>query len=305
MGGPGPIACEYSPGCEIPYVSYVDAGTAELLRGLGFELESSADLVQLAMAVWSAEQLASHRRAAAICLEAKDAAFAFIAEQLRAGQNIDEFQVQQFIMGHFQMAGLDPDHPPIVAVNANAGNPHYEPTPDVAQPINKGDLILIDLWGRERDDPETVFADITWMGFAGSKPPARAVQVLDIVARAHDAAINLVQDYTNRGEALQGWQVDDAARNVIERAGFGPNFIHRTGHSLDTSTHGSGVNMDNLEAHDTRHLEPGIGFTIEPGIYLPDFGVRLEINMFVHENRVEVTTLPLQYEFVMLDVGED
>ena len=304
MGSPGPIACEYSPGCEIPYVSYVDAGTAELLRGSGFELRSSADLVQLAVAVWSAEQLASHRRAATICLEAKDAAFAFIAEQLRAGQDVDEFAVQQFIIGHFQMAGLDPDHPPIVAVNANAGNPHYEPTLDLAQPISRGDLILIDLWGRERDDPEAVFADITWMGFAGSQPPARAVQVLDIVARARDVAINLVQNHISRGEPLQGWQVDDAARSVIEKAGFGPNFIHRTGHSVDTSTHGSGVNMDNLEAHDTRHLEPGIGFTIEPGIYLPDFGVRLEINMFVHEDRAEVTTLPLQYEFVTLDVGE-
>ena len=300
--GPGPIACEYSPRCAIPYVSYIDAGTAELLRDLGYELHSSADLVQLVHAVWTPAQLEAHRHAAAICMETKDAAFAYIETRLQEGIVTTELDVQQFIHDRLAAAGLDPDHPPIVAVNEHASDPHYAPGPERHSPILPGDLILIDLWGRVANDPDAVFADITWMGYAGLEPPKRMTDVLQIVALARDAAITLVQKRIAAGDPVHGWEVDAAAREVIEKAGYGEYFFHRTGHNLNTQIHGSGVNIDNLETRDERLLIPNIGFTIEPGVYLPDFGVRLEIDMFVHEDRAEVTTRPLQYEFITLDV---
>ncbi|NOX63022.1 MAG: aminopeptidase P family protein [Chloroflexi bacterium] len=300
--GVGPIACEYSPHCGIPYVSYVDAGTAEQLRAMGYELHSSADLVQLVHATWSPTQLETHRHAVTVCMETKDAAFNYIEARLQEGVFTTELDVQQFIHDRLVAAGLDPDHPPIVAVNEHAGDPHYAPGPDRHSPILPGDLILIDLWGRVAHDPNAVFADMTWMGYAGPEPPPRMNEVLQVVALARDAAITLVQDRIASGDPIHGWEVDDAARKVIEKAGYGQYFIHRTGHSIDTEIHGSGVNIDNLETRDDRQLIPHIGFTIEPGVYLSEFGVRLEINMFVHEARAEVTTLPLQYEFVTMDV---
>jgi Xaa-Pro aminopeptidase len=242
--------------------------------------------------------LETHRRAVQICLDAKDLAFATIAERLRAGAPTTELDIQQVILDYFAAHHLDPQHPPIVAVNAHAGDPHYGPTPERHSPIQPGDLILIDLWGKLKDTPDAVFADMTWMGYAGDRPPARMQEVFDTVARARDAAIELVQARISAGEAVHGWEIDDAAREVIRQAGYGDAFFHRTGHSIDTELHGSGVNIDNLETRDTRQLIPHIGFTIEPGIYLPEFGVRLEINIYVHEDRAEVTTLPLQYEFV-------
>ncbi|HEY52565.1 MAG TPA: aminopeptidase P family protein, partial [Caldilineae bacterium] len=233
--GPGPIAGEYSPECGIPYVSYIDAGTAEQLRRLGYDLHSSADLIQAVYATWTPAQLASHRAAVRICLDAKDAAFAHIAARLRTGIPTTELDIQQFILDRFAESGLDPDHPPIVAVNGNAGNPHYAPSPAHHSPIRPGDLILIDLWGKLMDVPDAVFADMTWMGYAGENPPAEMRQVFDIVARARDAAIELVERRTAAGETLHGWEVDDAARNVIREAGYGDAFIHRTGHSIDTA----------------------------------------------------------------------
>lgn len=301
-GGPKRIACEYSPRCGIPYASYLDAGTAEHLRELGFDLHPSADLIQAVLATWTPAQLASHRRAAAACLAAKDAAFAFIAQQLAANAELSEVDVQALILDRFAAAGIDPDHPPIVAVNAHAGNPHYAPDPAKPTPIRRGNLILIDLWGRVAGDPEAVFADITWVGYAGPQPPAEMQNVFDVVARARDAGAALVQERIAAGVPLHGWEVDDAVRGVIAEAGYGDYFIHRTGHSLDTATHGAGVNIDNLEMADTRALIPHIGFTIEPGVYLPEFGVRLEINMFIHSDRAEVTTLPLQDAFITMTV---
>ena len=296
--GPGPIACEYSPDCGIPYVSWLDAGTADQLRRLGYSLHSSADLIQAIYAVWTPAQLDTHRRAVAICMEAKDLAFDAIRTARKGGRTLTEIDVQQVILDHFARHNLEPDHPPIVAVNAHAGDPHYTPTPERAAPIRPGDLILIDLWGKLKDRPDAVFADMTWMGYAGQQPPARMQEVFDAVARARDAAFELVDARIRAGEPVHGWEVDDAARNVIRAAGYGDAFIHRTGHSLDADIHGSGVNIDNLETRDTRRIIPGIGFTIEPGIYLPDFGVRLEIDVFVHDDRAEITTLPLQREFV-------
>jgi len=296
--GPGAIACEYSPDCGIPYTSWVDAGTAEQLRRLGYELHSSADLIQAVYATWTPRQLETHRQAVKICLDAKDLAFAAIGERLRAGIPTTELDIQQVILDHFAMHGLVPEHPPIVAVNEHAGDPHFGPTPERHSSIRPGDLILIDLWGKLKDAPDAVFADMTWMGYAGEQPPARMREVLSIVARARDAAIDLVQTRVSAGEPVHGWEIDDAARSVIRQAGYGDAFFHRTGHSIDTDLHGSGVNIDNLETRDTRQLIPHIGFTIEPGIYLPDFGVRLEINIYIHEDRAEITTLPLQYDFI-------
>lgn len=299
-GGPGPIACEYSPACGVPYTSYIDAGTAEQLQRLGYELHTSADLIQAVYATWSPAQLQSHRQAVAICMAAKDAAFQFIYDSLRQGQSVSELDVQRHILDDFAAAGLDPDHPPIVAVNEHAGNPHYSPSPAHNAPIHPGDLILIDLWGKLADVPDAIFADMTWVGYAGKQPPARMKQIFDIVAHARDAAIALVQERVAAGEPLHGWEVDDAARHIIEAAGYGHAFIHRTGHSIDTDIHGSGVNIDNLETRDTRAIIPHIGFSIEPGIYLPEFGVRLEIDMVVHDDSAEVSTLPLQQEFITM-----
>jgi len=296
--GPGPIACEYSPDCSIPYTSWLDAGTAEQLQRLGYELHSSADLIQAIYATWTPAQLETHRQAVQICLDAKDLAFATIGERLRSGISTTEIDIQQVILDYFAAHDLDPDHPPIVAVNEHAGDPHYSPTRQRHSLIQAGDIILIDLWGKLKQPEDAVFADMTWMGYAGSKVPAVMQEVFDTVARARDAAVELVMGRVGAGEPVHGWEIDDAAREVIRRAGYGDYFIHRTGHSIDTELHGSGVNIDNLETRDTRQIIPHIGFTIEPGIYLPDFGVRLEIDIYVHEDRAEITTLPLQNEFV-------
>ena len=281
-------------------------------QATGAEIVTSADLVQFTQATLSAEQLASHGRAAAHCLAVKDQAFALIAERLRRGQAVDEYAVQQFILERFAALDLDPDHPPIVAVNANAANPHYAPGPDQSSPNRAGDMVLIDLWAKERATPGACFADITWTAFCGDEPPAKAQRIFEIVAAARDAAVAFVRERFAAGEPVYGYEVDDACRAVIQDAGYGEAFFHRTGHSLGTEVHFPGVNIDNLETQDRRRLMPGVLFTIEPGIYLPDYdfdgstpakglGIRSEINCFVHEDRLEVTTLPLQGEVIKLD----
>jgi Xaa-Pro aminopeptidase len=225
---------------------------------------------------------------------------------------VDEYAVQQFILERFAALDLDPDHPPIVAVNANAANPHYAPGPDQSSPIRAGDMVLIDLWAKERATPGACFADITWTAFCGDEPPAKAQRIFEIVAAARDAAVAFVRERFAAGEPVYGYEVDDACRAVIQDAGYGEAFFHRTGHSLGTEVHFTGVNIDNLETQDRRRLMPGVLFTIEPGIYLPDddfdgsmpakgLGIRSEINCFVHEDRLEVTTLPLQGEVIKLD----
>ena len=296
--GPGPIAVEYSPDCGIPYTSWIDAGTADQLRRLGYQINASADLIQAVYATWTPRQLETHREAVRLCLDAKDLAFRTIARRLRDGIVTTELDIQQVILDYFEAHHLEPDHPPIVAVNEHAGDPHYSPAPERHSLIQSGDLVLIDLWGKLKDDPDAVFADMTWMGYVGETVPAHMQEVLDIVARARDAGVMLADARMRAGEPAFGWEIDDAVRKVIRDAGYGSYFIHRTGHSIDTNVHGSGVNIDNLETRDTRRIIPHIGFTIEPGIYLPEFGVRLEIDLYVHEDRVEVTTLPLQYEFI-------
>lgn len=301
LAGAGRVALEVSPGCAIPYVSRVDAGTVELIRGLGVEVVTSADLVQVAEAVWTPAQLASHRRACAALLEVKDATFAHVRQRLAAGEPVTECGVQDFMMAQFAARGLETDHPPIVGVNGHAADPHFAPRRAADTPLRPGDFLLLDLWARE-PDPDAIYGDITWVGYAGTAVPARIQEVFEIVRAARDAAVAHVRARVRAGQPVYGYEVDDACRAVIEQAGFGPYFIHRTGHSIGTSDHGVGVNIDNLETQDRRRLIPGVGFSVEPGIYLPDegFGVRLEIDCYVAGDDIEVTTLPLQDAIVRL-----
>jgi Xaa-Pro aminopeptidase len=300
MGDARRIAMEYSSECAIPYVSRVDAGTIEMIRGLGKEIVSSADLVQVAEARWTPEQLEGHRRAAAALLRIKDETFDYVAFALRSGATLTEYSVQQWMMQRIDEAGLVVDHAPLVAVNAHSADPHYLPTAQHRAAIEPGDFLLLDLWAKGQK-PDAVYADITWVALCTDKVPERYQRICDIVARARDTAVAYIQGEMAAGRPVRGCDVDDACRAVIEQAGYGEYFIHRTGHSLGTSGHGNGANLDNLETNDTRRLIPGTAFTIEPGIYLPgDFGVRLEIDLTVHERGVEITTLPLQHKIITL-----
>jgi Xaa-Pro aminopeptidase len=306
------IAMEYSPDCAIPYVAYVDAGTKDLVeRVTRAEIVSSADLVQLVQAVLGEEQIASHRRAAFHCLAAKDTAFAMIRACLATGTPVTEHEVQQAIVDYFEAHDLDCDHPPIVAVNAHAANPHYAPSAAQPTEIRPGDMVLIDLWSRERRTPQDCYADITWVAYAGAEVPPAARHLFEVLARGRDAAVAFCNERLGAGSPVHGYEVDDVCRAVIADAGFGDAVIHRTGHSLGVTGHYNGVNIDNLETRDRRSLIPNVMFTIEPGIYLPEFnfddspspkgiGLRTEINCLVLPDRVEVTTLPLQKEIVTL-----
>lgn len=284
--GPRPrIAMEYFPQGAIPYLSRVDAGALELIRSFGAEVVSSAELVQAFLCRWDAAQVASHQRALAGIEAAKDAAFARIGEAHRRGEEPTETEIQRFLMERFDAAGLETDHAPIVAVNAHAGDPHYEPSERTRTPIRKGDVVLIDLWARGKG-PRDVYADITWMGFAGETPPARLQEIFRVTAGARDVGLATVERAHREGRTLQGWEVDRAVRDHVIAAGFGEKFVHRTGHSIGTSVHGDGANLDDLETHDTRRLVPGLAFSIEPGVYLPEegLGVRLEIDVFLAED---------------------
>ena len=301
LAGAQRVAMEVSPGAAIPTVSRVDAGTVELVRSLGVEVVTSADLVQVAEAVWSPEQLQTHRRAAQALLAVKDMTFAHVRERLARGLPVSEVGVQRFMMSQFAHQGLESAHPPIVAVNAHAADPHYFPRAEADTPIRTGDLLLIDLWSRE-PAADAIMGDITWVAYAGSRVPPRLQEIFDVVKEARDAAVTFARGRLQEGRPVYGYEVDDAARGVIAAAGLGARFIHRTGHSIGASGHGNGVNLDNLETQDRRRLIPGVGFSVEPGIYLPEegIGVRLEIDCYVAEDDLEVTTLPLQNEMVLL-----
>jgi Xaa-Pro dipeptidase len=290
------VAMEYSPGNAIPYVSRVDAGTVEAVRELGVEVVSSGDLVQRFEAVWSAEALETHRSASERLYRVKDRAFELLRE--RAGGGLNEFEVQQAMMGWFGDEGLITDAEPCVAAQENAGNPHYQPTAALSRAIGKNELVLLDLWGKLKT-PGAVFADITWVGFTGASIPETYARAFAAARDGRNAGVELVKDAARAGRELRGYEVDRATRAVIERAGYGAQFIHRTGHSLGEEVHGNGVHMDDYETHDERRLIPGTGFTIEPGIYTPEFGVRTEINMFVGEGSAEVTG-PMQTDIVAL-----
>ncbi len=299
VAGAGRLAAQYSPENALPTISRLDAGSAELLRSLGVELVSSAELVQDFAAVWSDEQLAGHRRACVHLHEIALAAFDRVAEALRAGRAGDEYAIQQFILAEFERRDLWTESDPIVGVNAHSADPHYQPTPETSSPIERGDFLMIDLWAKEKK-PRSVYADITWCGVCAAAPTERQQQVWEAVAGGRDAAWKLVSE-RYPGAEVRGFEVDDAARTVIRQAGFGEFFGHRTGHSIGISDHGHGANMDNLETHDTRRLRSMTGFSIEPGIYLPgEFGIRSEINVALTPQEAEITGGEPQRELLRL-----
>jgi Xaa-Pro aminopeptidase len=287
LRGSRAVAMEYSPECAIPYLSRVDAGTVDFIRRLGLSVVSSGDLVGRFEAAWNAAQIATHKAASEKLYRIKDRAFEYVGARLTAGDAVHEFEVQQQMVDWFAEEGLIADAAPIVGAQENAGNPHYAPTRESSRPIRPDELLLLDLWGK-LDQPGSVYADITWTGFAGDPPPEIARAFAAIVA-GRDAAVRRVQTALSAGQAIRGWEVDRASRDVITEAGYGKQFIHRTGHSLGEEVHGNGVHMDDYETHDDRRLVTGTGFTIEPGVYTPTFGVRTEINMVVGERSAEVT----------------
>jgi Xaa-Pro aminopeptidase len=291
---------EYSPGAAIPLVSRVDAGTIEMVRAAGPEVVSSADLVQIFEARFSPEQKALHDQAARDTLLAKDEAFALIRERLAAGLPVKESEVQAFIAARFDARGLTTHHPCIVAVNDHASDPHFETAAGPKdREIRKGDVVLIDLWAKVAGDPRAVYYDATWMAFCGPDVPAKVREVWEVVKGGRDAAISFVEDAVASGRKIHGYEVDDVARAFIEARGYGSYFLHRTGHSIGYEVHGNGVNIDNLETRDQRRIIPGVCFSIEPGVYLPEFGVRSEIDMYVGDGRAEVTG-DIQRELLLL-----
>ncbi|MBI1347594.1 M24 family metallopeptidase [bacterium] len=285
------IAMEYTPRNANPYVSRVDAGTVELVRSFGAEVVSSGNLVQMFESRWDDEQWQMHLQAGEVTNAAFTLVWKYIAEEIRRHGQTTEKEVQQQILAHFARNGVVTDHAPIVGANAHAGDPHYE-TGETA--IRAGDLVLVDLWAK-LDHPKGVFSDLTRMGFVGETIPTKYADVFAIVAAARDAGIQCVREAFAAQRPLQGWEVDDATRGVIDRAGYGAAFVHRTGHSIGRETHGNGANMDNLETHEERLVLPGCCFSIEPGIYLPEFGIRSEINVFVgYDRTVHVTAGEVQ-----------
>jgi Xaa-Pro aminopeptidase len=289
VAGHRKVAMEYVPRNANPYVSRVDGGTIELVRSCGVEIVPSGDLVQQYEACWDDDQWAMHQEAARHTDSAYDVAFRFLADRIRAGSTVRETEVQQVIMKHFERNGLVTDHPPIVGAGPHSGDPHYAPGPGSDTAIGNGDFVLIDLWAK-LSKPRAVYSDLTRVCFLGASVPDKYEKIFQIVARARDAAIQRVRDAYAANEVLRGWQVDRAARDVIEQAGYGAAFCHRTGHSIGQETHGNGANMDDLETHEERRVMPRTCFSVEPGIYLPEFGVRSEVNVFVDaKRRVHVT----------------
>jgi Xaa-Pro dipeptidase len=288
LGRARKVAMQYSPMNAIPYVAMVDAGTIELVRSCGAKVVSSADLVQKYEACWSAEQLESHLSAGVAIDRIVREAFQFAAKSVREKKALTEFDLKNWILKEFDAAGIWTEEGPDIAVNAHASDPHYGPTAESASPIREGDLLLMDVWGKKKT-PGSVYYDITWMGYLGAKVPEKYAKVFGVVREARDKAVDLIRKSISAGKPLQGWQVDKAARSVIEKAGYGKYFFHRTGHSIGESVHGNGANMDGLETHDVRHLIPRTCNSIEPGIYLPEFGVRTEVNMYIDEGEARVT----------------
>ena len=283
------IAMNYSPRCAIPYVSRVDAGTIELVRSTRVEIVTAADLIQRFEAVLTGAQLAGHRRAAAALREIVNETFAEIARRVRGHLPCAEYSIQRFVLGRIAAHGMRTDEAPIVAVNANAANPHFSPAEERDTPIRRGDLVLLDLFAKEIPS-DSIYGDLTWMGFIGEVVPAEHAEIFKIVANARDAAVSLIQGRVGRGETITGEEADRAARKVIEDAGHADAFVHRTGHSIGREVHGTGANLDSLETRDHRALIEGACFSVEPGIYLQGrFGVRSELDMTIENGRAEIS----------------
>lgn len=282
------VAMQYSPQCAVPYVAMVDAGTVELIRAQGVDVLTSANLVQVFEARWTQDKLDSHMAAGRLIDGIRKAAFQEIGDRLRGREPVNEFTIKSFILQSFERANLFTDHGPIVGVNANASNPHYEPEADVSETIRQDDVVLIDLWAKLKK-PGSVYYDVTWTGYSGEEIPSEVQRVFSIVTGARDAAVAKVQNSIGAGLPLCGFEVDDACRGYIREHGMGEYFIHRTGHSIGEDVHGAGANMDNLETHDERRVIPWTCFSVEPGIYLPAFGIRSEVNVFVGDREARVT----------------
>ena len=292
------VAMQYSPMNAIPYISRVDAGTIELIRSFGIEVVTSADLVQQFEAVWSDHQLASHNEAAQKLRLIVDEAFRYVKESVTSHIALNEYGLQQFILSRIAAHGLVTSSAPIAAVNAHSADPHYGPSPEGSVPIRDGDLLLIDLWAKP-PAAGSVYADITWTGFVGHTVPRHHQDIFKIVKTARDEAVSFVRDHVRRGHFPCGWEVDDVCRHVISQAGYGEQFVHRTGHSIGEEVHGNGANIDNLETRDSRRLMPRTCFSIEPGIYLPgEFGIRSELDVYISDRDAVVYGQPVQTEIV-------
>lgn len=288
LGKARSVAMQYSPKNAIPYVAMVDAGTVELVRSCGVKVASSADLVQKYEACWSKEQLDSHQAAGRVIDRIVSDAFRYAAQWVREKKPLNEYDLQQWIRQRFEQAGITTEEGPDVAVNANASDPHYGPTREQSSPIREGDLLLLDVWGKQKT-ADSVYYDITWMGYLGTIVPEKYAKVFEVLREARDRAVELIRSRVKTGKPLKGWEVDKAARAVVEKAGYGKYFFHRTGHNIGTSVHGNGANMDGLETHDDRHLIARTCNSVEPGIYLPEFGMRTEVDVYVDEKEARVT----------------
>jgi Xaa-Pro aminopeptidase len=287
------IAMQYSPDNAIPYVSRVDAGTMEMVRRRGVEVVSSADLVQTFEATMTEAQARTHLDAMAVLRETVDLTFREVRRRLLANVATNEYEIQQFMVRHFEKNGCVFDHPPIVAVNEHSGDPHYGPTPETASPIRRGDHFLIDLWCK-KDVADSIYADITWTAFLDTSVPSENQKVFDVVTGGRDAAASFAIAALKQRKEIRGWEVDDVSRNFIAGKGYGEYFVHRTGHNLSYEVHGNGANIDHYETKDDRRLIPRTAFTIEPGVYLPKFGVRSEIDIYISQGDATITGLPIQ-----------
>ena len=300
LAGARRIAMDYSPGCAIPYVSRVDAGTVEIVRAMNIEVVTAADLIQRFEATLTRDQLASHHRAARALRSIVDETFAEIAQVISAGREVSEVEIQESVMARFAAGGLVTHAPPIVAVNEHSADPHYGPSAKHHRAIRRDDFILLDLWAKEAA-ADSIYADFTWVAFAGDKVPAEHARIFRIVADARDATVDLVNRRVTAGQNVSGREADRSARSVIEAAGFGDAFVHRTGHSIGREVHGTGANLDSLETLDDRTLIDNTCFSIEPGIYLPGkFGIRSELDMTIEDGRALVSGEPRQREIVAL-----
>ena len=300
MGPKKKIAMQYSPKNNVPYVSMVDGGTIELLKSLGYKIVSSADLVQMFVSVIPEEGYRTHIEAGRVMDRIRAEAFDRIRNAVRNSTGETEYDVQQYMMRRFKEEGLTTYDPPMVGVNDHPADPHFDTTKEGARLFKKGDTVLIDMWAK-KDVPGGIYYDITWVGYIGDTPPVKYVKIFNAVKAGRDAAVKFVKEKFAGGETCYGWQVDDACRNVIKKAGFGKYFLHRTGHSITEETHGNGVNIDNLETKDERALLPGCCFSIEPGIYVEgEMAVRTEINMFIRHDGVPEVTGEVQQDLVLL-----
>lgn len=288
------VAMQYSPRNAIPYIARVDAGTIELVTSTNTKVASSHDLVQTFEATWDSSQLESHVFATNKLRHIVDEAFGKVKTAITNGDSINEYDIQQFIMSKFEEFDMTTYSPPIVAINENSGNPHYQPNKDVHKPMKKGDFLLIDLWAKQKNVHRSIYGDITWTGFIGEQVPEKYTKIFNIVRDARDKALQFVDQAVKEKRKVFGWEVDDVARNHISDAGYGKYFVHRTGHSIGEEVHGNGANIDNLETRDERALLPNTGFSIEPGIYMDEFGVRSEIDVFIDETGASVAGQPIQ-----------